>query len=268
MVNKKLLVTHINPHLDDITALWLFKRFVPEFQEAEIKFISQTEKTVSDPNVIHLGVGRGQFDEHRGLPDECTTSLVWKWIKKNNFAPKEEATQAALEELVEHVRQEDTGHLKTDVYDLDSIISGANILFRDSSKTSELVFSIIDSLLISSKNQVQLKKDWEKRIEFETKWGKGAALITKSSLGSFAYKQGFVLIVAIHPSTNWHSIKADANSSIDLTPIYEKLKQIDPEAYWYFHQSKKMLINGSDVAPNVKISKLTLQDMINVLKIV
>lgn len=268
IVNKKILVTHINPHLDDITAVWLFKRFVPEFQEAEIKFIAQNEPAPENSSdIICLGVGKGKFDEHRGLPDESSTSLVWKWIKKNNYAPKDELAIAALDELSEHIRQEDTGHLVFRTFDLSSIISGLNVLHRNSLKTSEYIFPMLDGLLNSLKSNVQLKKDWEKRIEFETKWGKGVALKTKFSAASFAYNQGFVIVATINPSTNWHTIKANANSSVDLTPIYEKLKKIDPEAYWYFHQSKKMLINGADVAPNVKTSKLTLEEIIELLKI-
>lgn len=265
-MEKKTLITHINPHLDDIAAVWLFKRFVPDFQDAEIKFIAQNEPAPKNSsNIICLGVGKGEFDEHRGLPDESTTSLVWQWIKKNNFAPKDELAVASLNELSEQIRQEDTGHFVFRTFDLPSIISGLNVLHRNSLKTSEVIFPILDGLLISLKNYINLKKDWKNKIEFETKWGKAAALITKSSPNSFAYKQGFVIIAVIHPNTNWHSIKADANSSVDFTSLYEKIKNKDPEAYWYFHQSKKMLINGSDVAPNVKTSKLTLEEMIKLL---
>lgn len=267
-MEKKTLITHINPHLDDITAVWLFMRFVPDFQKAEIKFIAQNEPTPENSSdVICLGVGKEEFDEHRGILEESTTSLVWQWIKKNNFAPKDELERAALDELSEHIRQEDTRHFVFRTFDLPSIISGLNVLHRNSLKTSEAIFPMLDGLLVSLKNYINLKKDWKNKIEFETNWGKGVALITKSSPNSFAYNQGFVIIVAIHPNTNWHSIKADANSSVDFTSLYEKLKKIDPEAYWYFHQSKKMLINGSDVAPNIKTSKLTIKEMIDLLKI-
>ena len=36
----KTLVTHINPHLDDIAAIWLFKKYHPDFKDAKIEFIS------------------------------------------------------------------------------------------------------------------------------------------------------------------------------------------------------------------------------------
>ena len=57
----KKLITHINPHLDDISAIWLFKRFYPEFLDAEIEFIGASrdaalkDQTESTGNAARAG---------------------------------------------------------------------------------------------------------------------------------------------------------------------------------------------------------------------
>lgn len=265
----KILITHINPHLDDITALWLFLHFHSEFKEAEIKFISQygnktwDGKAVdSDPDIIHLGVGRGMFDEHRGLPDESSTSLVWKWLGEKNLWPKEELFKKAVDKLVEQVRLEDTGHFIQGRFGLPSVISGGNIFYRDSLKVSQMIFPTLDCLAEFLKTQVVLDRDWVKRVEFETRWGRGMALESPARPFDYAYQLGFTIAINLHPIKGWKSIRANSQKDIDLTSVYEKLKKIDPETDWYFHHSKRMIINGGDVAPEAKISKLSLKELI------
>jgi hypothetical protein len=41
---------------------------------------------------------------------------------------------------------------------------------------------------------------------------------------------------------------------------------MDPEARWFLHVSKKMLLNGSNKSTGAKASKLSLNDIIEVIK--
>ena len=56
------------------------------------------------------------------------------------------------------------------------------------------------------------------------------------------------------------------NLNIDLTPVYEQLKKRDPDATWFLHVSKRMLLNGSSKNPKMRGSKLALRGVIEVLK--
>lgn len=70
----KNLVTHLRPHLDDVCALWLLRRYLPEAKDAEIGFVATNERggDVHDSaDTVHIGVGRGMFDEHKGDVGEC-----------------------------------------------------------------------------------------------------------------------------------------------------------------------------------------------------
>ena len=53
---------------------------------------------------------------------------------------------------------------------------------------------------------------------------------------------------------------------VDLTPVYEKLKKMDPDATWYNHVSGRMLLNGSTKNPEMNGTKLTLEQVVEVLK--
>ncbi|MBI2443387.1 MAG: DHH family phosphoesterase [Candidatus Levybacteria bacterium] len=56
------------------------------------------------------------------------------------------------------------------------------------------------------------------------------------------------------------------DEDIDLTLAYEKLRKIDPHATWFLHASKKMLLNGTPKNPKMIATKLTLEQIIEVLK--
>ncbi len=53
---------------------------------------------------------------------------------------------------------------------------------------------------------------------------------------------------------------------IDLTPVYKKLSKMDPDATWFLHISKRMLLNGSSKNPSMKGSRLTLSEVVEVLQ--
>ena len=53
---------------------------------------------------------------------------------------------------------------------------------------------------------------------------------------------------------------------LDLSPIYEKVKELDPEADWFLHQSHHMVLCGSSAAPDARPTKLTFEELIEVAK--
>ncbi|MAG11316.1 MAG: hypothetical protein CMI52_00715, partial [Parcubacteria group bacterium] len=54
-------------------------------------------------------------------------------------------------------------------------------------------------------------------------------------------------------------------AKVNLTQAYKKASKLEPEAEWYLHHSKRMLICGSDVAENKKLSKMSLEKLISLL---
>jgi len=86
----KTLITHHNPHLDDICGMWLLERFDPSFKAAKHFYVAANpdvlhKKIPSDANHVPVGVGRGAFDEHKGDINDSAASLVWKFLKKKGL---------------------------------------------------------------------------------------------------------------------------------------------------------------------------------------
>ncbi len=274
----KILVTHINPHLDDIAASWLFKKFHPEYKDGEIKFISASIKgsTIDgqpvdqNPDILHFGVGRGKYDEHKGDIGKCATSLVWDEIVKEGLAPEDEIEKRSYEELVEWNTLIDTAALPQMPYEEFSVPSFIRPLSGnpDDSLAAQLLGEqILDRILrvLISKNKV--KKDWANRIEFDTNMGKGALLqsddASRSIIRGLAHEQSqsYAIYLMIRPRAKSVEYFTD-HPEVELTNLDVKIRELDPEASWYLHHSKKMLLCGAKAAPDGVPSKLSQEQLI------
>lgn len=264
----KTLITHINPHLDDIAAIWLYKKYHPDFKDAKIEFISASDgnkESEESEDKVFLGVGRGKFDEHKGDLEDCAASLVWKNLKENNFAPKDQTTLNALEDLVEWVRLDDLGKSKPDEFGVSAWIRPKYSDDTSSQKAVELGKEILDRILEVLKRKHQAKIEWESHIEFDSKFGKAYAIKGKAVDREFCKNIGGNFFLMVDPENN--SVQYFTPSfEIDLKPIYDKVKELDPEADWFLHQSHHMVICGSSSAPNSKTTKLSFEQLIEAAK--
>lgn len=272
----KTLVTHINPHLDDIVGIWLFKKFHPAFKDARIEFLSAAKDGVtlndepvdSKEDIVHIGIGRGKYDEHKGDVGESAGSLVWKYIKKHNLALKDEIELKALDELVEWNTLIDTG--KAPIYEfsefsVQSFIRPLDSKTETSLKAIKLGSEILDRILEVLKKKQKSIKDWQKAVSFETRFGKTYAVSSETVDRAFCKSKDGDLFLIYNPK--YKSVQYFTPShAIDLEPIYKKVKQVDREADWYLHHSHHMILCGSHTAPGSKTTKLSLDELIGVAK--
>lgn len=267
----KVLITHINPHLDDICAIWLFKKFHPDFADAKLKFISADEGNKGLENSedkVYFGVGRGKFDEHKGDIGECATSLVWKDTLSSSLKPQNEIEKKAYERIVEWVRLEDTGKLPQGDFDQFNIPAFIRLKDNDpqtSSKSTELGAQILDRILNVLKDDEQSEKDWQEKVEFETKFGKSFALNSDKIDRPFCKKKGGDLFLINGPKIGYVQFFTPRDD-VNLEPIYQKLKAVDQEAGWFLHHSHHILICGSGSSPDSKRTKLSFEQLIEVAK--
>ncbi len=164
-----------------------------------------------------------------------------------------------------------------DVYETGIVASlqGYKILHRGDDKALvEFGFELLDTIVHNLEAKIWAENEIkEKGIEFESKWGKAIAIETlNDEVLKHAQMKGFCVSVRRDPSYGYIRIKALPDKrggeglNIDLTDAYEKLRALDPEATWFLHASKRMLLNGSTKNPEMKGSKLTLEQVIEVLK--
>lgn len=264
------LITHINPHLDDIFGIWLLKKYDPKYADFEVDFVSAAHNLADQETEekVFVGTGGGKFDEHKEGLATCAGSLVFDYLKAENLLPSNQLEVKALEEMVDWNKKIDTGTIPIEAYDEFSV--PAFIRCKDSSKESsnrsvELGSRILNRILPVLKNKQQSLMDWQERVEFETKFGKSYAVKSNTIDRPFCKKQGGDLFLLLSPK--YHGVQFFTPShTLDLSPIYEKVKGMDPEADWFLHQSHHMVLCGSSAAPDAKQTKLSFDQLIEVAK--
>lgn len=263
------LITHINPHLDDIFAIWLLKKYDPKYVEYEVDFISASRGGNEETeDKIFVGTGGGKFDEHKEGLKTCAGSLVFDYLKKESLLPKDEITVKALEEMVEWNKAIDMGTIAIEAYDEFSVpafIRCKDSTVESSKKSVELGSRILNRILLVLKRKQKSLLDWEKRVEFESKFGKSYAIVSETIDRPFCKRQGGGLFIIYN--SKYHAVQYFTPShTLDLSPIYEKVKVMDPQASWYLHQSHHMVLCGSSSAPDAKPTKLSFEQLIEVAK--
>lgn len=299
----KIIVTHMSPDLDAIMSCWLIQRFLPGWNEAKIRFVlagNRLEgyadtKNIFEMNgedeVVHVDTGLGALDHHQIASTKISAaSLTWdfvskEWIRANPEMVKHDKWKYRKEAIdrivrvvvnVDHFKEVFWEDPDADHYDfcLMSILDGlkAEKPNRDRYYV-EFVYDCLDALLHEFENKIWAENEIENNATFfDTRFGKGMGIETiNDTVVKLAMKMGYVIAIRKDPRKGYVRIKArpdldDNKRGVDLTPIYEKLKKLDPEASWYLHILKKMLLNGSSKNPKVKPTKLSLSDIIEVVK--
>ncbi len=272
----KTIVAHIGPDLDAITSIWLVKMFFAGWEEASLAFVP-AGKTLEgkppddNPEILHVDTGFGKFDHHQTDADTCASLLVYEEIKKTR------GTDHALERLVmivndvDHFREVFYPNPVADFWDfgLVSQIDGWRLMYADNPiKIVELGMQALDGIYKMFQNKVWAEKELkEKGVAFETKWGKGIGVETPNDeVVHLAQKMGYVVAVRKDPKKGYLRIKALPKKEIDLEPVYNELKKQEPDATWFLHASHHMVLNGSSKNPDMRPTKKTLQQIIDVIK--
>ncbi len=297
----RIIVAHTSPDMDAITSIWLIKKFLPGWEDADVQFvpagesmgrIPQSGLKLTDPVekmgrnlVIHVDTGLGPLDHHQTSSDKvCAASLTFDYVIKvmnENIPAMNDDKFEALKRIVDVVVQVD--HFKevfwseptADYHEFSivGILEGLKLEKPDNDKYYvDFVITALDALLHQFENRIWAEKEIkENGVEFATRLGKAIAFETiNDSVIKLAQKMGYYLVIRKDPRKGYVRIKArptkQGEKAADLTLIYEKLRKIDPEATWFLHISKKMLLNGTVKNPKMRPTKLSLSDIIEVLK--
>lgn len=276
---SKTIVTHFNPDLDALTAVWLIKRFFPGWKEAEVKFLPPGKYTIddrpvdSDPNVLYVDMGSGKFDHHHTNDFICAATLVWEEIKKETGKEDE-----AIERLVEIVNQVDHAHDLTwpeadnDRHELmlHMVLEGFKRVGSDEETSQRIIdfgMKALDGAWKILQEKVKAEKELEEGKEFKTRWGKAIALETRNDGVLFlGEKKGYCLVARLDTKNGHLKIYARWDMKVDLTKAYEEFKRKDPKPKWFLHISKAILMNGTLSQPEYKPTKLSLEEIIEILK--
>jgi hypothetical protein len=278
--------------VDAVTSVWLLKRFMPGWEEAEVKFVPAGETLESqipdiDPEIIHVDTGMGMCDHHQSDEDTCAARKTMEYIAKSqkskvksqklagrihkNFPDEALVRMVNVVNEIDHFRDSAFPNPSADYYDFGmvGIMDGWKLLYaEDSLKIVQLAMLLLDGIYKSFQNKVWAEKEiTEEGIEFRSKWGKGLAVETvNDEVVRLAQKIGFVVAVRKDPKKGFVRIKGLPSSKVNLTSTYKKLTKLDSEATWFLHASNKMLLNGSMKNPKSIPTRLTLREIVETIK--
>lgn len=281
-----MIVTHFSPDLDAVTSVWLIRRFfkgLPAgrqgWEKAEVKFVPagktfENQPVDSNDNVIHVDTGLGKFDHHDGDEDICAARLVLEELKVQSLKFKVDDGLERLVDVVneiDHFREVYWPNPAADFYDFGMVgmLDGWKVMFgNEPEKIVELSLTCLDAIYKQFQNKIWAEKLLEEKgIEFETKWGKGIGVETgNDEIIHTGQKKGFVIVVRKDGKKGYVRIKSLPDEKIDLTKFWEKFKKADPDATWYLHPGKHMILNGTTKNPDMRPTSLTLKEIINLIK--
>lgn len=275
----KTIVAHVSVDLDAISSAWLIKRFRPHWENAQLKFVPagttlDNKPPDENPEIAHVDTGLGMFDHHQ-IKDHnlCAAKRVFDYLVKEKHIKKHDIEP--LSRMVDFVVQIDNfkeafwPDPTADVYDfaLHQIIEGIKGNVTHDEERCELGFQMLDGVLQIFRNKVRAEEEIKKGLIFKSHWGRSLALETRNEEAMrLAILSGFDLVVRKDIERGNVRIKTRPDEKLDLTPLHEKLKAADPEATWFLHVSKNMLLNGTSKNPTMKPSKLPLQKVIEIVK--
>ncbi|TAK27202.1 MAG: hypothetical protein EPO21_24190 [Chloroflexota bacterium] len=263
------IVTHFSPDLDGLMSIWLLKRF-GGLADADLAFVvaGQTIDGLPadhDPAVVHVDTGGGRFDHHQpevAGPDVCAAKLVWQAV-----APQDEA----LRRMVAYVTAVDNAYpgqraAAQGPFTLLGLIWGNNMLHPNPAEAVESILPSFDAWYAWNKECVELEHQFVNRIEFQTRWGKALAFEgDQGGSRALAWEHGAIIFVR-RTSRGWLEVSARSDAGIDLTPAYLRVREADPAAPWFLHPSKRLLLCGSPKSPIDRPSRLTLRELVDVLR--
>lgn len=296
----KIIVTHTSPDWDAVASVWLIKRFLPNWADAEVRFVPAGERIsnikyqiekIEDDEVVHVDTGLGALDHHQIENEEVSSaSLTLDFIKKLLESEGQHLGEEKIQALdrmmkvvveVDHFKEVNWDNPTADYHEFSflGILEGLK-LKRPNDDLYYINFGMetLDAILHNFENRIWAEKEiTENGREFNTKWGKGIGIETiNDSVLKLAQKMGYVVVVRRDPRKGYIRVKARPSSGIrnkelgikeiDLTGVYEKLRKMDPEATWFLHVSKKMLLNGTTKNPKMRPTKLGLSDIIRVIE--
>lgn len=273
-----IIVTHRSVDIDCITACWLIKRYLPDWKEAEIKFVDagSTYKQLppdSDKNIIHVDTGFGKFDHHQTAEFTTATKKVFEFLLKNNNI--ENKLIPALTRMVDIVNELD--HFQevnypdptNDRYDfmLQQIIEGLKGALGKDEKIMDTSIYLLDAIFQIFRNKVKAEETIKKGFVFHSKYGKCIVMESPNEEAmKLALKSGFCLVARKDPIKGNIRIKTLPGKKYDLTPINEQIKKFDKKGTWFMHVSKNMLLNSSSKNPHFFPSPLSSQKLIEIIK--
>ena len=298
----KAIVVHRRPHLDEICAIWLLRKFgedkFPGASEASMVFEGAGGDDLAGfsgdeyegEGVILIGVGGGKFDEHPGVKtfgkkDECASTLVAKELGIEN--------ELALERILRFAKASDlkAGNQPFDMANMVKAMHHANP--DDPCLVVNWTMQGLDAKYLEQVNFLAAKGEIQNKASLEEIQGPGRKIklaygVSESEqFNSACRNQGAAVVIQKRSSGNVQIYTAKKEGLI-LDDVARMLRMDEQEAKgnvvttdwktlasegkvegaeeWWFQRAGQMLLNGSLSCPNTP-THLSLEQIKDIVKI-
>ena len=276
---SKLIVTHSSPDFDGIPAIWLFKKFHPDYADAQVAFVPagttyKNEPVDVNPDIVHVDTGLGRFDHHQTSDFTCGAQLVYEFLVKEGYIAKDDLAMARLIRILtemdhgyDNYRWPDLANDRNEFFVHNVLVGFKMTNPKQDEKYVEWVSNCMDAIYKLLQNKVHAEGEIERGIKFKTRWGEGIGVESvNDAVLDVGIKGGFALVVRKDPSRGFLRVTGSNDHQVDLTRAYEAFCKKDPEATWFLHASKVLLRNGSARNPTMKATKLTIKEAVEILE--
>jgi hypothetical protein len=264
-------------------------KFVPAGQRLVNKDLGPKIKDpiekVGEDEVIHVDTGLGPLDHHQTQDKHvCGASLTWDYVLSQFEEAHEQLTKEHKEAVsrivkivvdIDHFGEVFWPDAASDIYEFSllGVLEGLKYE-KPGQDLGYMKFGInsLNALTAEFENRIWAEQEInEKGVKFQTSFGKAIGFETlNDTVLKLAQKMGYILVARKDPRKGYIRIKTlpdqEGKKGIDLTNVYHQLSKMDPDATWFLHVSKKMLLNGTPKNPKMVPTKLTLREIINVLE--
>ncbi|EKE12895.1 MAG: hypothetical protein ACD_13C00132G0003 [uncultured bacterium] len=279
-MSQKIIVTHVSPDFDGIPAIWLLRKFHPDYKNARVELVPAGNSTYnnepvdSNPNVLHVDCGGGRFDHHNTNEFTCGAKLVYEWLVNEGYIERE---NEALRRIIEVATEIDHGwdsykwsEPGSDRWEfsLHNLLSGLKAVYPGQiEKHIEFTIDGLEAVYKLMQSKVKAEEEIKNGLQFKTKWGKGVAVLTKNDgIMDAAIKGGYAVVVRKDPQRGYVRVTGSNAHKVDFTKAYEIINEKDKVGSWFLHASKVLLRNGSTRNPTMKPTNMLLEEVVEILK--
>jgi hypothetical protein len=264
----KIIVTHMSPDLDAIGSVWVIKKYLPGWSDAEVKFVpagNRLERVKNNPEfeekailsvdkdeIMHVDTGRGPLDHHQTADQStCGASRCWEFVQtelQRLKQPLKEEHIAATNKIIQvivdydHFQEVFRPEADADYQDFSFWAINEGLQYLKPGEDDYYVEygrTCLEYLLSFFINKVWSESEMQKGVEFETRYGKGMGIETiNTSVIKFAQKRGYVIVFVKDPRRGHVSIKTLPNHARGSEETEKVRKGIDLTLA--YEQLKKM----------------------------
>jgi hypothetical protein len=235
----KIIVTHISPDWDAIGSVWLIRKYLDTWRDAEIKFVPAGERLpvsklkvpsdrgtdviekIGEDEVMHVDTGMGPLDHHQTSDrNVCGMSKTWDYVQRELEAQGKTLTSEHLEAVgrivkvvvdIDHFGEVFWKDVLEDYHEFSllGILEGLKYMrqYQDA-YYAEFGFICLNALLAEFENRIWAEKEITGGQKFDTRYGRGIGFETiNDSVLKLAQKMGFVIVVRKDPRKGYVRIK-------------------------------------------------------------